>query len=251
MVLTEDFALNPALDPESLSREFSRRRRIHIPSFLHKRSAERLLAHLRERQDWRLVFNQGDRLFELDRTAQAALTPQMAADLDTGIYKSARQGFQFRYETVRVPDSEGERCEDGSLLAQFARFLSSPDCLDFFRRVTGQSSIGFADAQATAYGPNHFLTSHDDEVAGKNRLAAYVFSLASEWRADWGGLLTFTDRSGWVEESFVPRFNTLNIFAVPQPHSVSFVAPFVPYRRYSVTGWLREKPPALPGSRSS
>jgi Rps23 Pro-64 3,4-dihydroxylase Tpa1-like proline 4-hydroxylase len=49
----------------------------------------------------------------------------------------------------------------------------------------------------------------------------------------------FHSASGHVEQAFTPRFNALNIFKVPQLHSVSFVAPFVPFRRYAVTGWLR------------
>jgi len=48
-----------------------------------------------------------------------------------------------------------------------------------------------------------------------------------------------------IAQSFVPAFNALNLFAVPQPHSVGFVTPFAARRRYSVTGWLRgREPPA-------
>jgi SM-20-related protein len=111
--------------------------------------------------------------------------------------------------------------------------------VDFLRVVTGKKGIDFADAQATAYGPGHFLTAHDDEVAGKQRHAAYVFNLTPVWRVDWGGLLLFHGADGHVSRGFTPSFNALNIFAVPQPHSVSMVAPFAANRRYSVTGWLR------------
>ena len=92
---------------------------------------------------------------------------------------------------------------------------------------------------ATAYGPGHFLTAHDDEVAGKKRHAAYVYNLTPTWRIDWGGLLLFHGADGHVARGFTPSFNALNLFAVPQPHSVSMVAPFAANRRYSVTGWLR------------
>ena len=37
----------------------------------------------------------------------------------------------------------------------------------------------------------------------------------------------------------MPTFNALNLFAVPQLHSVSFVPPFAGALRFSVTGWLR------------
>jgi len=76
-------------------------------------------------------------------------------------------------------------------------------------------------------------------VAGKQRHAAYVYNLTPAWRADWGGLLLFHGDDGNVTRGLTPSFNALNIFAVPQPHSVSMVTPFAASRRYSVTGWLR------------
>jgi Rps23 Pro-64 3,4-dihydroxylase Tpa1-like proline 4-hydroxylase len=106
--------------------------------------------------------------------------------------------------------------------------------------VIGPSDVAFADAQATRYGPGDFLTAHDDAVEGKHRRAAYVFGLSRDWRAEWGGLLLFHEPEGEVR-GYVPQYNALNLFAVPQPHSVSLVAPFAPRERLSVTGWLRAR----------
>lgn len=237
------FSLNPALDADELQHRFSVSGRVHIPDFLAEGCAERLFDELRHSQAWTLVINQGDRLFELGREAQAALSGEQRRQLDQAVYQSARNGFQYRYETIRVPDGEADRRASASLLNAFALFLSSEPVLAFLRRVSGANAIGFADAQATAYGPGHFLTAHDDAVAGKNRLAAYVFNLTRDWSADWGGLLAFHGPDGHVEQGYSPRFNALNIFAVPQPHSVSYVVPWVPYRRYAVTGWLRREKP--------
>jgi SM-20-related protein len=239
----EPFALNPALDAERLRQRFEAKGRVHVADFLAADGAKALLAHLRARPDWLLVINQNDKLFELDRTAQAALGAEQKAELDKAVYQSARHGFQYRYETVRVPDSAGERQARSSLLTRFADFVGSPAVLEFFRAVTGAKAVRFVDAQATAYSPGHFLTGHDDDFAGKNRVAAYVMNLSAEWRAEWGGLLMFEGDDGHIEEALVPRFNALNLFAVPKRHSVSFVAPFAPYRRYSVTGWLRSIAP--------
>ncbi|HEX8444477.1 MAG TPA: 2OG-Fe(II) oxygenase family protein [Allosphingosinicella sp.] len=236
------FALNPRLDRERLAEDFARRGRLHIPSFLDADGGDPLLQHLKARDDWRLVINQGEKLFELERKAQAQLTPVQLEQLETAVRQAARQGFQFRFETIRVPDPEQERAKEGSLLSELAIFLSSYEVLGFFRQVTGRPEIAFADAQGTAYGPGHFLTVHDDEVAGKDRVAAYVLNLTPEWRIDWGGLLMFHGADGHVEEAYAPRFNALNIFSVPQAHSVSYVTPFVPNRRYAVTGWLRASP---------
>jgi Rps23 Pro-64 3,4-dihydroxylase Tpa1-like proline 4-hydroxylase len=236
------FRINPDLDPEALAAEYQAAGRIHIPDFLERTCAERLLAFLQGSEAWKLVFNHQDKLFELDRSTQAGLTALQREQFDLGVYAAARTGFQFRYETLRAPDEDSERSADPNLLNRFARFLSSEPALSFLRTVTGAGDVTFADAQATAYGPGHFLTTHDDDVTGKNRRAAYVFNLSKAWRAEWGGLLTFHEAGSGRAEAYVPSFNALNLLAVPQPHCVGLVAPFAGGRRYSVTGWLRAGP---------
>lgn len=234
-----DFLMNPSLDAKALAARFKAEGKLQIPDFLEADCAERFFQSLRARDDWALIVNQEDKSFDLDRKAQAALTSAQRQALDQAVHTGARYGFQFLYEAIRVPDAEKDRRKLDDPLARFASFLSSPPVVRLLRQVTGKTGIEFADAQATAYGPGHFLTAHDDEIAGKQRHAAYVFNLTPVWRVDWGGLLLFHGPDGNITRGFTPSFNALNIFAVPQPHSVSMVAPFAANRRYSVTGWLR------------
>ena len=127
----------------------------------------------------------------------------------------------------------------GDILRDAVAFLNGERFLTFARNLTGFQDIAFADAQATLYGPGHFLTLHDDAVEGKNRRAAYVLNLTENWREDWGGYLNFFDKVGNIEAAYKPAFNALNIFAVPAAHSVGLVAPFAGALRCSITGWLR------------
>lgn len=233
------FRLNPGLDGDALADEFARTGRLHLRDFLVEEDAAALLQAMKTRDDWLLVVNQDDKTFELNREVQAEMTVEQAGALEQAAFAGARYGFQFRYESIRVPDTEAERAAMDDPLARFASFLSSGPVVALLRRITGKPGIDFADAQATAYGPGHFLTAHDDDVAGKHRHAAYVYNLTPQWRADWGGLLMFHGADGHVDKALVPSFNALNIFAVPQPHSVSLVSPFAANRRYSITGWLR------------
>ncbi|HEX8192451.1 MAG TPA: 2OG-Fe(II) oxygenase family protein [Allosphingosinicella sp.] len=237
----ETFRLNPALDAEDLAARFRATGRVNIADFLAAEDAGRLHRLLKESSEWRLVLNQGDKVFELDRAAQAALDPSAKARLEAAVHAAARYDFQYMFETIRVPDEEEARRARGDALAGFASFLSSPAVMALLRHITGRRAIDFADAQATAYGLGHFLSAHDDDVEGKNRHAAYVFGLSSAWRPEWGGLLLFHGPDGHIAEAYVPQFNSLTLFAVPQPHSVSMVAPFAAARRYSVTGWLRSR----------
>lgn len=239
--MTAAFALAPDLDVESLAAEFRQHRRVRIQPFLTDEAAHALLDHIRSREDWRLVVNAGEKVFEIDRPGQRAMSGEQWRQLDRLVADAAAKGFQFRFETIRVPDEEEERWARGSLLDRFALFMSSPAVIDTFRQITGAADIAFADAQATSYSAGHFLTAHDDAVAGKGRRAAYVLGLTERWSADLGGLLQFHDASGSVEPA-VPAFNALNLFSVPQVHSVSPVALAATHPRVSVTGWLRRKP---------
>lgn len=233
------FSLNPALDETALAARFASAGRLQVADFLSTDTATALHALLRTRNDWMQVLNSEQRTIELSRPAREAMTGEQRAALDTAVYAAARFGFQYRYETVRVPDDDAARAASDDPLAQFARWLSSGPPRDLLRSIVGEPAIAFADMQGTAYGPGDFLTGHDDAVAGKGRYAAYVLSLSPVWRIEWGGLLLFHPTAHAPTEAFAPQYNSLNLFRVPQLHSVTEVTRAAAYRRYSITGWLR------------
>jgi SM-20-related protein len=233
-------SLNPAIDATALAAQYAADGRVQIRELLAPAGAQALYELLRSRDDWVQVVNSGEKLFELTRTARAAMTADQRAQLDTAVHAGARSGFQFRYETIRVPDDAAARLASPDPLASLATWLSSDPVIALLRTVTGVSAIDFADAQATAFAPGDLLTGHDDAVAGKRRHAAYVLGLTPQWRAEWGGLLLFHD-DRVIHGGYVPDFNTLNLFRVPSRHSVTEVTRAAAHRRYSVTGWLRSR----------
>ena len=235
-----DFRLSDRIDWDALKHQFARRGRVEIDDFLADGQAETIRHHLLARSDWKLVMNAGDNVYEMPRKAHADMDAAQRRELDRHIVNAGRDGFQYRYEAIRVPDED--RVADGpDLLMGFVAFLSSQEALDGFAHILGHHEATFADGQATSYGEGHFLTGHDDEIAGKNRRAAYVYSLAPAWRAEWGGLLMFHGSDGNIEEAFAPQLGALRLFSVPQLHSVSYVTPFAPEPRLSITGWLRAR----------
>ena len=236
------FAINPALDPKRLAERFAASGRIQISDFLAADGAARLREALSVSMAWKHLIHGDSKVFEIARTAFDALPPTERAAIDEAVFASARCGFQFRYDSIRVPDAAAARARSGTLLDGFAEFMSSPLVLALLARVTARSDIAFAYAQATRYQAGDFLTGHDDDVAGKRRRLAYVLGLTAGWRPEFGGLLLFGDAEEGIAQTIVPRFNALSLFAVPQPHSVSYVAPYASEPRLSVTGWLRAGP---------
>ena len=233
-----DPVLNSALDREEIAKEFARDRRVHIPSILTEESAARVHRCLAQETDFSLVCRTGSDQAEAWRVAN--LTPQMEAELMNAAYTGARGGFHYLYDG-HVLSRGGEDYPHAShYLAAITRFLNGTSLLEFARRVTGNGAIAFADAQATRYRPGHFLNQHDDSN-DPGRIAAYVLNMTPSWRWDWGGALLFSDRPGHVSEGYLPAFNALNLFAVPQDHMVGFVSPFAGAHRYSITGWFRSR----------
>ncbi len=235
---TAPFRLNPALDRRAIRAAYERDGRVRVQGLLADEGALALRNWLRRREEWRQILNSGDKVFELDRATRDGLSDGQRRTLDEAVMAGVRTGFQYRYESIRVPDGRAARLAAGDPLTRFAAWLSEGEALDFLRAATGHDDALFADAQATAYAPGDLLTAHDDAVPGKDRRAAYVLGLNPEWRAEWGGLLLFHDGADRVA-GMVPGFNTLDLLSVPQPHSVSMVTPATPSRRYAVTGWLR------------
>lgn len=241
--MTPAFALNPRNDIAALKAEFARFGVLSIPDILSVETAEWLYAILRSREDWKQSIASGNSLVELDRPTRAAMSAQQKADLDNAVYGSARQQFQFRYETLRVPDDDAGRAASSDPLAAFARWWSHGEPRDFLREVMSLPEIDFADLQATAYSPGDFLTGHTDDVDGKGRLAAYVLNLTPKWAVEWGGMLAFHDEAANRVLALPPAFNRLNLFKVPRLHSVTEVTRIAPFRRYALTGWLRQGQP--------
>ncbi|MDZ4371857.1 MAG: 2OG-Fe(II) oxygenase family protein [Phenylobacterium sp.] len=183
-----------------------------------------------------------DKPYDIGLDALAQFPPERARQLADAVADRAREGFQYQYDAWRLSDlMERGETPDGALapLAQLYRLLNGEAFLGLIRDLTGEPRAAFADAQATRYRAGDFLTAHDDDVEGKNRLFAYVLGMTPGWRPDWGGLLLFHGPEPWRVEGVSPGFNQLSLFRVPQPHGVSQVAHYVQAHRCSITGWIR------------
>lgn len=236
--------LDPTLDPEALTAVFRRYGRLHIPGVLTDEAATHLARTLVGLNGWRRILHGEDgRDYDVPVEEIAELPPEERQALERGIQAGARDSFRYMFDGVRISDEVLKGREVDPELFAILKFLNGPAFLDFVRRLTGDDRPVFADAMATRYLPGHFLTAHDDEAPGENRLFAYVLNLTGRWRADWGGMLLFLDDEDHVAEGYVPAFNALNIFRVPQRHAVSFVTPYAGAARLSITGWIRSKVP--------
>ena len=236
---------NPALDVAALAEAYQARKRIQIREFLSRDSAQQAHADL-EALPWGLVYNEGPRVVQLHAHALAQLSEREAVPIMAGIRERARDQYQFLYAFYPVLTAYFSPQVARHGIFQLFELINSEAVLDTIRRITGLTHIRWADGQATWYKPGHFLKAHTDEEAATGRVAAYVMNLSPVWERDWGGFLQFFDAHDNIEEAFKPSFNTLNLFTIPQMHSVSMVSTYVTEKRIAMTGWFRSDDPPGP-----
>lgn len=231
--------LNPRLDVGHWAKNFAVSRRIQIPDVLLPEAAERLYACLAHEVPWGIAFTDGERPNFLDAQELAGFRqPDWLALVNKAqAHAIGERQFRFIYNSYKMVEAYKQHRDPGLILHHVLEFINSDGFLGLMRGVTGITDIHMAIAQATRYLPGHFLTAHNDIIDKENRRVAYVLNLTKGWRADWGGLLQFTDGHEHVTDTFMPTFNSLTLFEVPMWHHVSYVSPFASQGRYAITGW--------------
>lgn len=245
------FELNPDLDVPKLAQQFADNTRVQIRDILTQETAERIRSVLAHQTKWGMAWQAGDA--GESEGPQAMRAEEIAAADGSGkqrmqqmlqqTHVAAQQGqYAFRFARYPMQDSYIGKWDEGSAHDAIFEYLNAPEFLDLMREVTGIPELLKAGAQATLYGPQNFLANHADTHVEEGWRVAYIMNFApDEWSPNWGGHLLFYDDDGDIIEGWLPRFNTLNLFAVPQAHAVSFVPPFAPVGRYAIGGWLRDR----------
>jgi Rps23 Pro-64 3,4-dihydroxylase Tpa1-like proline 4-hydroxylase len=239
------FEINPDLDRAALAQQFARERRIQVRDVLTERTAKEILRILAEETPWGISWQAGagGQAQHLRPQQLASMTQQQRAGMSEALGQAiSGSEYAFIYAAYPMVDSVLERWAPDNPLDLLLEHINDEPFLSLVREITGVPELIKADAQATLYRAGHFLSQHSDSHKDEGWRIAYVLNLTSgEWRPDWGGFLLFHDEEGNVISGYRPRFNSLNMFAVPQWHSVSYVAPFAPVARYAITGWARDR----------
>ena len=236
------FEIASDIDVAGLAATFQRDGRVQVPNVLTPETAATLHRILSTETEWGLGWGAAEQTGNVRAAAWHAMSPAERAKFGDQARAAAQRGdFAFLYARYPMIEAYLEQWDPGHPLDLLLEHLNAPLALDFLRDLTGILELIKAEAQATLFAPGHFLTSHDDHHAATGRRVAYVLNLARDWQPDWGAYLSFHNAAGDIKASFRPAFNSLNLFAVPQRHSVGFVPPYAPVGRYAITGWYRDQ----------
>lgn len=241
------FEINPDIDRNACAQRFARHGRVQVRDVLTRETAEEIRTVMLRGTPWSMAVLTGEsrakpRTFRHHELATPAGAQEVNRATMAAHEASSTGDYAFRYAHYPIVDALNERWEPDGPYEILLEHLNAPDFLGLAREITGIRELVKADGQATLFAPNHYLGRHSDSHVAEGWRVAYVLNLApDDWHPDWGGYLTFLNDDGDIVEGFRPRFNALNLFAVPQTHLVTYVAPFAPVGRFAITGWLRDR----------
>ncbi|MEE8294245.1 MAG: 2OG-Fe(II) oxygenase family protein [Sphingomonadales bacterium] len=235
-----NLSLNDDLDIPALASQFAKNKRVQIKNVLSQASADRVYRCLTEETEWVVGYKDGEKSLITTEQAISSMSPTERQEFMEKLSGQAAHDFQFLYYCFPLDDERLKKFYADHFLYRVYDFIRSEVTLKFIREVSGIKEIVGANAQATWYRSNNFLTRHNDFEPVTSRRVAYVMNFSKDWNTDWGGYLQFYDQDGNIEEGYMPRFNSLNLFQTPMDHSVSYVAPFCDGKRLGITGWFRD-----------
>lgn len=227
--------INNDLDLDRWRRHLAVHGRVQVPAFLQDTAAEALASELEQRVPWHLA----ERVSGASRTSPRGEYPDDAVHAARlrEAYALAGDRYQFAYDSYMLVKAAMEGWDPDLLVHRVLQFLNGPQFIAFARYLGADDTLTHVTAQCTRYRPGHFLMPHDDQDVQEGRRYAFVVNLTRDWRPDWGGQLQFLDGEGAIAETFLPRWNTLSLFRVPQGHQVTLVAPWAAHPRHAITGW--------------
>ncbi|MEO6064425.1 MAG: 2OG-Fe(II) oxygenase family protein [Lysobacterales bacterium] len=231
--------INDSLDIAAARSTLQRVGRAQIRDYLQPEAAAALERCLIQEVPWTLALRENNVSRTLPADELAALDTGAQLQLLERVQRAARGSYGFAYESYMMVDAYKAGRDPDLLLHRVLEFLNGAQHLAFLHALTGDTRIRRVSAQATRYRPGHFLKQHNDMHGSEGYLYAHVLNLTRDWTADWGGLLQFVDAQGAVEQTFMPRFNSLSVFRVPTDHVVSLVAPWAEDQRLAITGWYQ------------
>jgi Rps23 Pro-64 3,4-dihydroxylase Tpa1-like proline 4-hydroxylase len=208
-------------------------KRVRISHFLEDHFAEALYKYSFLLKDWILATGIDKNKYEKKNTPENNKINQLQI-------KNVNEAFgkdQFSYIFYRAMNNDKKMS-----IYEFTlrKVLNAPEFINTLNEITNLKLTKLNTLFMSKYKSGNFLSTHSDK--GNGRLA-FVINLTKFWKPQYGGNLHFlNEERNEIIDTFVPEFNNLVLFYIPDgngiPHYVSQVAQNVKHSRYAISGWF-------------
>ena len=232
MAVSYESIINNIENIEEIKNIFQEKRRIKIDNILKNEFAELLYKQAFFEKNWVLSSGINKIKYEKPDNAQN----QKANNLQIKNVGGAFGKNEFSYVFYRTMNNVRPQFPEFIL----RKIMGSHQFIDFLNSITGLDLKVLNTLFMSKYKSGNFLSPHSDKGNGK---LAFVINLSKNWKPQYGGNLHFlNDDRTEIIDTFVPEFNNLVLFYVPEPdgipHYVSHVVQNVQQSRFAISGWF-------------
>lgn len=227
--------INVRKDNEELKEKYLENKILVIENFLVPDFAIKLYKYISKIPDFKWFYSCGIRNTKYEGRIIHKNKKRNADNIREANRSFSKNEFSFNLKRS-MDNKRGEICKYEYILR---KSLSSRFFLSMISYFTDLKLTNLNQMFLSKYTSGSFLAPHSD--IGNGRIA-FVLNLTTNWKPQYGGILHFlNDKRNKITNSFVPSFNNLLIFYIPNegiPHYVSHVVPGIKNNRYAITGWL-------------
>ena len=217
-------------DFEKYKNIFEKNKKVKIENLLITKVAEILFKHALTEKNWILSTGHDATKYEkrINKQFEKANAIQIKKIQDK--FKNDHFSYIFLRSMNNIKPS--------FLEYTLRKNMGSEEFIHYLNKITNLNLTKLNTLFLSKYKGGNFLSPHSDNGNGK---LAFVLNLTKNWKPQYGGILHFmNEEKTEIIESYIPLFNNLMLFEVPEggiPHFVSHVVPYVKQERYSITGW--------------
>lgn len=226
--------VNPYLDIVKARRDYRDFKWSRLADVLLASIAERVIHELVKKVEFENCFMVADNEVGMSDTHLAALPEEQRAKLITQVYESASLGKGYLYACKNI-DCEYQSNEPTMLVNVF-NWLNSNDTLELVSDITGCGELQFASCNAVRFSKGHFITNGAQCFDTEKGKVGFVIDLTPDWNSNWGGLLHLNSVYEGSGVTFTPMFNNMVLFESSYDVSVTYLANFIKYNKFSLMG---------------
>lgn len=198
--------------------------------------AEQVIQNIVRNVSFLQCFYAGNEQKELSEKQLSELPQEERQSLFQQIHAEAGKGLGHYYARWQC-DSQGQQSASGALHSALT-WLTNEDNLDLVRDISGIKNLNSVGCMVCRFSQGQYISQRVSGEEDQQRKLAFIIDLTPEWKPEWGGLLHLHATDEQPATFFTPSFNQLTLFDAQKPWSLSYVAPYIKYYRYSLVGWF-------------
>lgn len=226
--------LNPYVDVVKSRRQYRDFNWARLEDLFEKGFAEKLLQELVKKTSFENLFDINGEVVSMSDAQLAALSAEQRNQLFEGIQISASKGEGQLYSKAKI-DFESSRFNN-PVSWSVLEWLNSAAMLELVSDVTGKSDLSYAVCDVVRLTKGHFLGG--PALDNKDKKICFIIDLIPEWKLNWGGLLHLHSVYDGCGVTFTPEFNSMVLFDASFDYSITYLANYIKYNRYSLLGYF-------------